>query len=448
MNRVIAERLRAAAEGGRLADLEAAYAPDARLEGAIPGRELAAVGRDAVVGELASWWAAGRSVDGWEVTQSRRGLAIVDQGTRGSGDAARRYRLQHWLHLDPTGRVRRHYVYGAAPADRSLRSAVPSFLGAARWREPIEGRGGSGARIERACLSRGEVVVVKYVTAATDWIMRATADHGREATLWTTGALHPGFGGPEYPVVDVEQVTDGWAIAFRDVDASLLPIGRRLRRGEARRLLAAAEALHRRFAGDVPMEACTLAARAATFSPDVAHRERAGDDLVPKLIGRGWPRFFAAAERRDARLGATLRRLVGDPAPLIAELERDGTTLIHGDFKHAHLGFVDDRVIAIDWGLACRAPAEVELAWYLECGQPAVDARRADIVADWCALRGGAVDVQRLRLALLFEVVLSGWSWALFAAEAPDPQERAASSEALTWWLDQAAVALATWSPV
>jgi hypothetical protein len=447
MSRVIAERLRAAADGSRLAELIAVYAPDARLEGAVPGRELAAVGRDAVVAELASWWAAGATVDDWEVTLSRRGLAIIAQGTHGSGDSTRRYRHHHWLHLDPTGRVRRHYVYSAAPADGSLCSPVPSFLRDARWREPIEGRGGSGARVERACLHRGEVVVVKYVTAATDWIMRATADQGREATLWTSGALRPGSGGPEYPVVDVEPIAGGWAVAFRDVDASLLRTGRRLRRDEARRLLAAAEGLHRRFAGDVPADACTMTARAATFAPDIADRERAGDDLVPKLIGRGWPRFFAAAEWRDAHLGSTLRRLVGDPAPLIAELERDGTTLIHGDFKHAHLGFVDDGVIAIDWGLACRAPAEVELAWYLECGQPSVDARRTDIIADWCALRGGAVDVQRLRLALLFEVVLSGWSWALFAAEAPDPQERAASSEALGWWLDQAAVALATWSP-
>ncbi len=445
---MIAERFRAAVDSGRLGGLERLYAPDARLEGSVPGRVLVAVGREAIVAELALWWAAPGTIDEWDVTAAPGGLAIVVEGSQESSRSTRRYRQHHWLHLDPASRVRRHYLYSAAPTARSTTDLAPSFLRDARRREPIAARGQSGARLERATLAGGERVVVKHLSAATDWIMRATADAGREATLWASGALRAGYGGPEYPVVAAEPVGAGWAVALRDVEGSLVPMGRRLGRDEARRLLAAADGLHRRFVADAPADACSLSARAATFAPAVAEVERAGADLVPKLIGRGWPRFFAAAERRDARLASALRRLVEDPAPLVAELERGGTTLIHGDYKHANLGFVDDDgVIAIDWGLACRAPAEVELAWYIECGQPAVDASRDDLIADWCALRAGDVDRRRVRLALLFEVVLSGWSWALFAVEAPDPAERAASRDALAWWLDQAAIALAEWSP-
>jgi hypothetical protein len=437
----LAHRLRAAVEHGRVAALRDLYVPDARLEGAVPGQVLHERGADAILAVLGGWWGSPTpGVVDWQVRLAGAGVELsVEWGT----DAGPCRQL-HWLHLDDEGRIRRHIVHSQRPSSLGPRPVVPSWLAAAAHRAPLAGHGQSGAGLERAVLASGDVVVVKHLSAASDWIMRATADPGREATLWLSGVLRDLPGGLDDPVVAAERAGDGWELVQRDVAPVLLGAGARLTREDARRLLVALDALHRRFEGAALPDACSLADRAAMFSPRTAAAERDGPDLVPKLIGRGWEHFCAGP---GGEVVPAVRALVDDPAPLVDALERDGTTLIHGDAKPANLGLRADGVVAIDWGMACRAPAEVELAWYLECGAPAVDATRGDLLADWRDARASRFEPMRLRLALLFEVVLSGWSWALFAAESPFPAERARSAAALTWWLDEAGRTLGQWSP-
>jgi hypothetical protein len=340
-------------------------------------------------------------------------------------------RQRHWIHTGEDGRIARHYLYSERP--RHGRSA---------------GDGQSGARLERATLASGEAVVVKYVSSAESWMMRATHDTGREATLWTTGALRDLPRAIEVPILAAEPSGDGWMVVQRDVQGALIPTGHRLDHAAARRLLGAMDALHRHFQDDLPSGTCSLADRARLFSPGTARAEAGGDDLVPKLVGRGWEHFSEAARLAGGSdVTDTVLALIADPVPLVRALESGGTTLIHGDFQHANLGLGHDAVIVIDWGLACAAPPEVELAWYLECGAPAVDATWDAIVADWRRLRGADVDPDRFALALLFEVVLSGWSWALFSVESPFAAERARCAAALRTWLAHARDALERWSP-
>lgn len=40
-------------------------------------------------------------------------------------------------------------------------------------------------------------------------------------------------------------------------------------------------------------------------------------------------------------------------------------TLIHGDASQTNLGLREGRLIALDWALAARAPADLEFAWWL-----------------------------------------------------------------------------------
>jgi hypothetical protein len=308
--------------------------------------------------------------------------------------------------------------------------------------------GQSGAGLERATMADGRPVIVKYLSPSADWIMRATADTGREAELWRDGTWSDAGDGLENPVIAAERYHDGWVIAQHDVSSWLLPDARRLGSDEARRIIAAAHALHRRHQDQAPPAACTLAARAEMFSPRLALAERWSADLVPKLVGRGWDMFPIAAGGIVADdVVAAVLALVDDPSPLVAALERDGTTLIHGDLKHANLGLTPERVIAIDWGMACRAPVEVELAWYLECGVPWVAADEDELVVRWRELRDPAVDPWRWRLAMLFEVVISGWSWALFARDSPYPADRARCAAALAAWMARAREALDVWAP-
>jgi Integrase core domain len=155
----------------------------------------------------------------------------------------------------------------------------------------------------------------------------------------------------EYPVVAVEREGAGWAIAMRDISASL--IEEPLARQDAGRLLDAADQMHRRFEGRELAGACTLADRVFMFSPGVARAERSRPYLMPKIFGRGWELFAEVAG--DDELAAIILGLAEDPAPLIAELEQGATTLLHGDFTAPNLGLTADQVLAFDWSMACKA---------------------------------------------------------------------------------------------
>ena len=57
-------------------------------------------------------------------------------------------------------------------------------------REPLAAADGrSGSLLERVVLADDRALVVKHVLDGGDWIMRATADHGRAAELWSAGVF-------------------------------------------------------------------------------------------------------------------------------------------------------------------------------------------------------------------------------------------------------------------
>jgi hypothetical protein len=168
---------------------------------------------------------------------------------------------------------------------------VTSLLVDVVSREPLAAADGrSGSLLERVVLADGRALVVKHVLDGGDWIMRATADHGRAAELWSAGVLARVPEVIDHTVVGAEQVPGGWVVIMRDVSAALVPDHARVGRDDSRRVLEAAAALHAAFAGDPPLELCSLADRYGFLSPATARREAGGADEVPRLIGRGWER--------------------------------------------------------------------------------------------------------------------------------------------------------------
>jgi hypothetical protein len=307
------------------------------------------------------------------------------------------------------------------------------------------GDGKSGSRIERVTLADGRCFVVKHASPAWDWIMRALHDHGRIATLASSGLLERVPGSIEHAVVAVEPEGDGWAVVMRDVSATLVGDGERLSRARSRQVLAAAAGLHQAFRQEQPLELCSLADRYTFLSPATAARERGGGDQVPRLIGQGWERFaeLAPADVAEA-VGAVQRR----PQLLADALARHPMTLIHGDLKLGNLGFLPDRVVMLDWGTQTGwAPAAVEWAWYLAINASRIDATREQLLDDARAVAGEHHDEAALRLALLGGLVQLGWDKALQATEDPDPERRAWESDDLAWWFRQARLALEAWSP-
>jgi hypothetical protein len=321
-----------------------------------------------------------------------------------------------------------------------------SLLADVVTREPLAAADGrSGSLLERVVLADGRALVVKHVRDGGDWIMRASHDHGRAAELWSSGVLARVPDVIDHAVVGAERAEDGWVVIMRDVSAALVPDHARLSRGDSRRVLEAAAALHARFWNDPPLELCSMADRYRFLSPATARREADGADEVPRLIGRGWERF---AEVVPADVAEPVLAVLERPEPFAAALSAFGSTLLQGDLKLGNLGLTADQVVMLDWGTQTGwGPPAVEVAWYLAINWSRVDATREQVLDDFRAAEGDRHDEDALRLALLGGLVQLGWDKALHASGHPDPAIRAREAADLAWWTARARDALAVWSP-
>ncbi|HEX5878355.1 MAG TPA: aminoglycoside phosphotransferase [Actinomycetota bacterium] len=321
-----------------------------------------------------------------------------------------------------------------------------SLLADVVTREPLAAADGrSGSLLERVVLADGRALVVKHVRDGGDWIMRASHDHGRAAELWSSGVLARVPDVIDHAVVGAERAEDGWVVIMRDVSAALVPDHARLSRGDSRRVLEAAAALHARFWDDPPLELCSMADRYRFLSPATARREADGADEVPRLIGRGWERF---AEVVPADVAEPVLAVLERPEPFAAALSAFGSTLLQGDLKLGNLGLTADQVVMLDWGTQTGwGPPAVEVAWYLAINWSRVDATREQVLDDFRAAEGDRHDEDALRLALLGGLVQLGWDKALHASGHPDPAIRAREAADLAWWTARARDALAVWSP-
>jgi hypothetical protein len=275
--------------------------------------------------------------------------------------------------------------------------------------------------------------------------MRASHDDGRAAQLWSEGVLGRVPEVIDHAVLGAEQVSGGWVVIMRDVSAGLVPDDARLSREDSRRVLEAAAALHARFWDEPPLQLCSMVDRYRFLSPATTRRERHGADEVPKLIGRGWERF---AEVVPAEVAEPVLAVLERPEPFAAALSGFASTLIQGDLKLGNLGFLDGRVVMLDWGTQTGwAPPAVEAAWYLAINASRIDAPREQVLDDFRAAEGERHDEDALRLALLGGLVQLGWDKALAASGHPDPAVRAREATDLAWWTARARDALEVWAP-
>ena len=141
------------------------------------------------------------------------------------------------------------------------------------------------------------------------------------------------------------------------------------------------------FWGEEVACASSFGDRVLVCGPGMSEAERDGVDLLPKQLETTWEAFGEAV---DADVGEAVLGIAHDPAGFVAEFERCGTTLIHGDLRDEQLGIDGDRVIAIDWGLASNAHPAFELAWYMmHCGWR-IEASHEQIIEDFRRAMGSA----------------------------------------------------------
>jgi hypothetical protein len=404
------DALRSAMATGDVDALAPAYARNAVLEASLPGGRVRRDGRAAIADELAAWWDGPGEVSEWRAGEWPAGAALT-----AARDGVRR---RHYLHLSGD-LVARHWVYAMAPA---------SF-----------GGGNSGAALERVRLPDGTPGIVKRVVPGGDWLGRAVGGRAVTAELWRAGVLQRLPAAIETGIVAVEPDGDGWRILMRDLAGTLVDSDGPISRARHREVMAAAAALHAAFRGDRVEGGITLERHLAISSPAVAVAERDGSDVIPKQIETAWEAFAEAADDDVAQ--AVLANLA-DPAPLARALRASGTTLVHGDLRDDNLGFVDGRVVLLDWDIAGEGTPALEVAWYLCHDAWRTEGTHDELLDDFLVAEGGAVSEHDLDLGLIAGLQLYGWIFGHSALIHPDPAERAWAGHELGWWVPRVRAAL------
>jgi hypothetical protein len=146
------------------------------------------------------------------------------------------------------------------------------------------------------------------------------------------------------------------------------------------------------------------------------------------VVKHGWEVFGDIAPR-DVADG--VGRLLADPGPLVRALESARTTLCHGDLHYGNVAPGPSGFAILDWTLAVAAPPSVDFCWYLDQSAHLIEPSREETIAIFREVEGELFDERALRLAMLGELLCSGWQ----SIDALDPDRGPRRLENLDWWV-------------
>ena len=293
----------------------------------------------------------------------------------------------------------------------------------------------SGASFSRVEID-GQPHVVKHLSEASDWVMRATGDtEFRPLQMWRSGLFDalPACLDPVVVGVAYDPSTAQASVLMRDISPWLVPEGDAGLTADAHAQFVDHMAqLHTTFWGwtdDVGL--CRPAQRWTFLSLRTAEQEAAGTDPVPKALPGGWSALRSAAPEAWQIASA----LAQDPTPLVSALAQLPQTLVHGDWKGGNLGCLPgDRTALLDWAFPGQDSPLADLAWYLAVNCDRLPESKDDTVRRYrTALELHGVTTTDwwddcLALSLLGAFVQMGWS---------------KNGTELQWWAERAEAAAA-----
>jgi hypothetical protein len=313
-------------------------------------------------------------------------------------------------------RLRAHPDEASLLAAHGLAGAVES---------PFEHSGFSGATLSRLTRVDGTTVILKRTSMSRDWIMRATDDAYCRECVIDDDALPSEV---RSPLVGYSRQDDSCTLLMHDMSAGLLPPGV-ITDDQLDVVVRGMADLHSaRPPDDVPW--CDVRARLLLLSSAGAEIAASYGAPVARDLIEGWRLFARLATPGAVRL---VEALHADPSPLLSALARLPTKFLHGDLKFDNIGIdAEGRLWLIDWAMTMRAPAAVELGWFLAINSRRLPCSLDDAMALYARHAGPAGNVREMHdgLSVICGLVLRGWRKAL-DADASEPAE-------LRWWCERA----------
>ncbi len=320
---------------------------------------------------------------------------------------------------------------------KHVATSLDELLRDASLREPMTKPGDSlsGSQFDRVVID-GDRYVLKHLHVDDDWIMRATGDMTcMPVRVWSSGLVDRVADHFDDAIAGCATGLgrNGWgaAILLRDVGTYLVPEGSDHVPWEQQRTffehMAQLHAAFWDFTDDVVLLPMTHRYQVLTPSTNASERAmRDKLDPVPAALPDGWKRFLRTAPHA----APIIEPLLTDQRALTDAMERVPQTLVHSDFKLGNLGTAPDgRTILIDWAWPGRAPACVDLTWYLGVNCDRLPVSKEEAIDTYrTALEGAGIDTtpwwdEALALASLGSLLQLGWS---------------KEGDELAWWDEQA----------
>jgi len=289
---------------------------------------------------------------------------------------------------------------------------------------------------------------LKRVSRRWDYFMRVSDDrHGREAAIWADGLLDRLPPEMAHVYLAVARDGDGWAILMRDVGPALTAINGNITSAQHERIVTALVATHAAYWDLAPIDyGCDPWHHYHVVSPDAALRDTGPRGPMHAIISDGWEKLVSLL---DPGIASQVLGLANDPTPLVTALAPLPQTLTHADARPANIGIDGETVVLIDWALAGRDVAGLDIVWYVAGAGSRCPTSREDALAlyerelaarlgprldqcDWAAIRD---------LSLLGGLLRHGWIAARVAYQS-NPAQRDAGRADVAWWQEAARAGL------
>lgn len=305
----------------------------------------------------------------------------------------------------------------------------------------------SGSALSSVETAAGRLFL-KRISLTWDYFMRVSDDrHGREALIWADGLVDRLPPEMAHVYLAVARDGDGWAILMRDVGPALTAIDGNIALAHHQRIIAALAATHAAYWDLEPtLYGCDPWHHYHVVSPDAATGDPGTHGPLNAIIVDGWEKLVSLL---DPGIASQALALANDPTPLVTALAPLPQTLAHADARPANIGIDGDAVVLIDWALAGRDVAGLDIVWFVAGSGSRSPMSREDSLARYereLAARLGprfaASDWSAIRdLSLLGGLLRHGWIAARVAYQS-DSALRDAGRADVAWWQEAARAGL------